>query len=372
MTTTTANLGLTLPTLNGDRGVWDSSWNDNGTLLDLHDHSTGKGVKVTPTGLNLNADLTFAGNAATNLKGVVFTAQVAAPASLAVYVKSNDLYFKDGAANEVRLTASGAINIATTGGIAGDYIAAAASVYYDSAAKTYRFLQAAPLPNVWNYVACSGVDLYEQGSGILTRVRLQSPGALAASYVLTYPGALPASTALFQVTSAGVMTFSNTIVKAVTMTELTTFTVGATAAGGAHFTVSGGGRYKHGSIVKNVNAQHGNGSSFNYASGYIVSGGAATWWVAVPFDEGERLQSYSFRYYGDGAADLTYEVNVYDTSAAKTTLATATLTNSPAAWNTEGAGSSHTFASGSCLVIEFAANAANYRIGNISLTYDRP
>lgn len=386
MTTTTANLGLTLPTLNGDRGVWDSSWNDNGTLLDLHDHSTGKGVKVTPTGLNLNADLTFAGNAATNLKGVVFTAQVAAPASLAVYVKSNDLYFKDGAANEVRLTASGAINIATTGGIAGDYIAAAASVYYDSAAKTYRFLQAAPLPNVWNYVACSGVDLYEQGSGILTRVRLQSPGALAASYVLTYPGALPASTALFQVTSAGVMTFTNTIAEAVAMvksltvgttlgvTGLITATAGLTAAANQHVTVSGTGDFKHGSQVLNVSPYAGaDAGTTTVGVGYVVSNAIGIRYIPIPLKAGDRVTDAQYSIYGDGAVDVTIEIVQYTGANVRTVLGTVTKNNEAAAWTTYSlAVTDTTLSSNDQLVLEWTYSATNARLGGCSVTFTRP
>ena len=136
MGTTTANMGLSVPTLNGDPGTWDTQLSASLAIIDLHDHTTGKGVKVPSTGLNINADLTFANNSATNLKGAVFTAQASAPASLAAYVKANDLYFKDGAANEVRITASGALNMTTVGGIAGDYTSSAASVYYDSAAVT--------------------------------------------------------------------------------------------------------------------------------------------------------------------------------------------------------------------------------------------
>ena len=371
MTTTTPNMSLVLPDLNGSPGVYDTYLNAALTLLDLHDHSTGYGVKVKPTGIDINASLTFANNLATNVKGISFYVQGSAPATYTAYVQGVDLYYKDGNSNVIRLTASGAVNMTTTGGFAGDYVSAAAAAYYDSATKTYRFLQAAP-PNSWARVASAGVDLYEIGLGITTRVRLSSPAGLGASYEWTWPASLPASNALVQVSATGTLTTSNTVTKAVTMSEVTTFLAGATADANQHFTVSGTGRYKHGSLVKNVSAQAGNGTSFNFASGYIVSGGAATWWISVPFNEGERLQSYSFRVYGDGAADMTYEINTYSTSAAKTTLATATLNNTAAAWTTEAAGSVHTFAAGSVLVLEFSANAANYRIGNISLTYDRP
>lgn len=395
MTTTTANLGLTLPTLNGDRGVWDSPWNDNGTLLDLHDHSTGKGVKVTPTGLNLNADLTFAGNAATNLKGVVFTAQVAAPASLAVYVKSNDLYFKDGAANEVRLTASGAINIATTGGIAGDYIAASASVYYDSAAKTYRFLSAAPLPNVWQYLGTGGVDLYEQGSGILTRVRLISPGALAASYVVTFPAALPGSTLLTQVSSTGVMTWSNTIANAVAMsstltvgstlgvTGLITATAGLTAAVDQNITVSGTGEFKHGAMVKNVSPLIGNclgGWPADFIlianASYVQSVGMAKGLsVPLPLEAGDRVTTVGYTIGGNagGTGDFVITVYRYTALSVQTSLGTVTRNNHAAGLVTYSLDiTDTTLAAGDVIVVEYVCSEADQKIAPLTVTYTRP
>ena len=179
----------------------------------------------------------------------------------------------------------------TTGGIAGDYIAASAQVYYDDANKTYRFLEAAP-PNNWSYIACGGVDLYQQGLGITNRVRLSSPNALAASYECVFPAGLPADTSLIQITSAGVMTFTNTIGKPVAMTStlsvtgLITATGGLTAAANQHITVSGTGEYKHGSKTRPVSAQTGieiGGSGhWSSAAGYVISDGTIDVYWAVP------------------------------------------------------------------------------------------
>lgn len=373
MGTTTVNMGLSVPTLDGDPGVWDTQLSASLALLDLHDHSAGKGVKVPSAGININADLTFAGYSLTNLRAAVYTAQASFATAKATYVIGDDLYYRDGSSNQIRLTASGGINIATTGGFTGDYIASGAAAYYDDANETYRFLKAAPAPNNWSRVACGSVDLYEYGSGILTRVRLSSPAALAASYEVTFPAALPADTSLFQITSAGVVTFSNTVVKAVTMSELTTFSAGATASANQHFTVSGTGRFKHGTFTKMVSPLSGLITGATYASGYVVSSGAGSAYVPIPLDVGERLTALEFRYYGDAALpDMTYELNVYDSSAAKTTLGSGALNNVDANWYTETPAAGHTVAAGETVVMEFTFANANMRVGAITASYTYP
>lgn len=376
MSTTTANMGLTVPALDGDPGVWDTALNASLALLDLHDHTAGKGVKVPSAGININADLTFAGYSLTNLRAAVYTAQASFATAKATYVIGDDLYYRDGSSNQIRLTASGGINIATTGGFTGDYIASGAAAYYDDANETYRFLKAAPAPNDWSRVACGGLDLYEYGSGILTRVRLSSPAALAASYEVTFPAALPADTSLFQITSAGVVTFSNTVVKAVTMSELTTFSAGATAAANQHFTVSGTGRFKHGTLTRMVHFVDGypaDATAWSYTAGYVACNPASSFYVALAMDVGERLINIDFTYYGNGAANITWEVNMYSASAAATLLDSGTINAPAAAWATlSGNAINDTLAAGSSYVLSVTTAGANFRFGAVTIYYDRP
>ncbi len=379
MSTTTTNMGLTVPTLDGDPGVWDSGLNASLALIDLHDHSTGKGVKVTPTGLNINADLTFAGYSATNLRAAVFTAQASFATALAIYVKTNDLYFRDGASNEVRLTASGALNIATTGGIAGDYIAASAQVYYDDANKTYRFLEAAP-PNNWSYIACGGADLYQQGLGITNRVRLSSPNALAASYECVFPAALPADTSLLQITSAGVMTFTNTISKPVAMTStlsvtgLITATGGLTAAANQNITVSGTGEFKHDTKYRPCSAVSGTGSGATVGDGKITSSGACTWWVPMVLEVGERLTQVDVALDGDGVA--TYAIDVLLVAANMTTTSlgatSGTTPNATPSIIQMASVTDTTIATRQTVVVKVTFNAANGVLGSVTPWFTRP
>lgn len=74
----TPNMGLTPPTVGGDSGTWGTETNSNWSLIDAHDHSSGKGVKITPLGININADLSFVGNNATTLRSARLSSQAAA------------------------------------------------------------------------------------------------------------------------------------------------------------------------------------------------------------------------------------------------------------------------------------------------------
>jgi hypothetical protein len=128
MPTTSANMGLTVPTPStGVTGTGDSGpgyatniSNDLNTI-DTHDHSSGKGVQVTPAGLNINADLSFGSNNAKDLRSVRFTSQASALAGASdvgeVYVKSGDLWYVNSSGVQVQVTAGSAIATGPTGGI---------------------------------------------------------------------------------------------------------------------------------------------------------------------------------------------------------------------------------------------------------------
>lgn len=374
MSTTTANMGLTLPALNSDPGIWDGFWNGNGALIDGHRHVTGEGVPIPTAGILLNADLTFGGYAATNLKATRYTAQGVSPGTFSVYFKGVDAYVADGNGVEVRLTASGGVNVSIAGGLTGDYVAAAASFYYDDAAKSYLALQLAPAPNVWASLSAGDLDLYEKTSGSATRVRLSSPAALAASYAMTYPAALPATTSLFQVTSAGVMTFSNTVVKAVTMSELTTFSAGATASANQHFTVSGTGEYKHGTKRRPVSPNTGNGSGFTMGDGMITASGACTFWVPLTLEVGERITGCSYTIDGDGAVTFTVSVDHYSATGTKTQIGAASGTTPSATPTTFAiAGlTATTLANNEQVVVKYTFSGANGVLYVTDPSFTRP
>jgi hypothetical protein len=150
--------------------------------------------------------------------------------------------------SNVQVTLGAALNVAAfAGGIGGDYISASALEVYDAATLSY-WLQQPGSPRPWASLRVGNVDIYQAAASIVNRVRLQSPNALAASYALTLPVALPASLSLLQVDNAGSVTATNspTIGGAVTVTGLLTASSGVTAAVNQNVTVSGTGMLKHG------------------------------------------------------------------------------------------------------------------------------
>lgn len=389
MGTTTANMGLKKPTLGGDEGTWDDQNNETIDLVDAHDHTTGRGVAVPTAGIGIDADLTMAGYSLTNLRAAVFTVQTSFATARSLWVRSSDnaLVWRSASGTDYKLADNSGLNLSATGGITGDYAAAGAALYYDDTAEAYRFLETAPTPNDWSYIKAGGVDVYEHDASISNFVGLRSPAGLAASYNLSFPAALPGSTSILSVSSAGAITASNTIANAVTLsstlgvTGLITATAGVTAAANQHVTVSGTGRFKHGEMEYLTNGLAGhpttNAGSLQWerGSGYMVAvgGAAGLLEVPVPLSAGVRIKSLTVARYGDASANVTITALVYTAGAASTSIGSTTVAAPAASWaDTTIDLTDTTLATGECLTLTFNASAANIRIGNIRLTYDRP
>jgi hypothetical protein len=75
-------MGLVLPTVSVTPGPEYATENNTAfTTVDSHDHTTGKGVPITPSAININADLEFNSNDATELRSTRFDSQSAALAT---------------------------------------------------------------------------------------------------------------------------------------------------------------------------------------------------------------------------------------------------------------------------------------------------
>jgi hypothetical protein len=193
-------------------------------LVDSHDHSTGKGNPVTPAGLNINADLSFGGFQATDLKTATFSAQSSSLSSTfkhCVYDTGGDLYWNNGSGTAVQLTSGSTINVSSVNGISG--LAAPASASFST--PDFVFKSAS---TTYGKIDVADIKLFEYAAGITNAVTIKSPTTLAASYNLTLPAATPVATSYLSMSSAGVLATvsSDTILSGTTST-------GANAVGSA-------------------------------------------------------------------------------------------------------------------------------------------
>lgn len=187
--------------------------------------------RATPTGLNLTANLSLVGNHLTNVGGLILASGNIPVVAGSVYYNGTNFYVRD-ATGIIQLTAAGAINVAGVGGISGDYGGSnPATASYDEASGEFRFKEESTL---YADVRVDDVILMEPGASPVDSVRLTAQ-AMTTSYTVTFPAAVPAVQSLVQMSPAGAIT-----------TGGATVDHDITLAANRNFTVSGSGKYKHG------------------------------------------------------------------------------------------------------------------------------
>lgn len=377
--TTTPLMGLVLPDEGGSADVWDTILATLFGRVDSHNHTTGLGAKVPTGGLNIDADLSFspAGTprAITNLKAIDFSAVAASSVTSfagAFFVSdgtggliANELYFRTTSGVNVRITSGAALNVAGfVGGIGGDYSAVGALLDYDDATDTYRFRQeTAAAVRQFAKVKFADIQLIEydpsgDASVPAFAVTIKSPDALAANYNLITPTALPGSTSLVQLDSAGQLSASNTVANAValgaslsvgttlnvtgtttaaavnpttvTASGLITANAGVTAGANQHVTVSGAGRHKHGTmtmLIPHTAFEVLSGSTASWSNGIGtagVSGVGLQVGAPVLLAVGHRILNVRFRIVDNvtGATTITGALLTIDSAGTQTNVAT--------------------------------------------------
>jgi len=188
--TTSPNMSLILPTVGSQPSpTWAQDLNASLSIVDQHDHSSGNGVPITPAGLNISSDLSFQENNAVAVRSARFTAQgspLALPTDLnCAYVSGVDLYYNDGNGNQIQITASG--GVAGSPGSIGSLVSPASCTYV-SATPAFVFQSAANTPANLD----GGSLVLRNISASSNGITINPPGALAASYSVTFPAALPA------------------------------------------------------------------------------------------------------------------------------------------------------------------------------------
>ena len=118
--------------------TWATDLNTSIDAVDNHDHSTNKGVRITPAAINVNADMEFNQNSASELKNLIFDSSVtAATTSYSLYQASGNIYWRNGSGTAVQITTGSSVN-AGAGSITG-MAGTDAGVTYTNVAKTFNF-----------------------------------------------------------------------------------------------------------------------------------------------------------------------------------------------------------------------------------------
>jgi hypothetical protein len=458
---TTTYMSLVLPTEDGSSGVWDTLLNAAATLVDSHDHSSGKGVTVKTAGISINADLPYGGFAATGVKAVDFNAIAAATMSGyagALFMSSadNELYWRTSGGVNVKVTSGTSLNSALLGGFTGDYGSGDEEAEFTSGTGIYDFRVN---DTTRAYLDASDIRLFEATSGITNAVKLKSPASLAASYTLTMPAALPGSTAIAQISSAGVITASNTVANAVSLsstlgvsgattlaalscttlaasssatvgttlgvtgattlsstlgvtgaatlsstlgvtgavtlsstlgvTGLITATAGLTAAANQHVTVSGTGRFKHGTMTmifpafdgKPVspdadNVDYGTAFAYNNTASTldVVFSGAAPIYFRIPvrFPVGTRIRDVAVDFAGAGTNTKGFALRRRSATGTSTGIVTGTSTANTTVSLLALGDANYTVLSTETYWLQFDSADAGDVLKYFTVTYDYP
>lgn len=199
--TTSPNMNLPVPTVGAAAGPLYAQYVDGClTIIDQHTHSSGSGVQINPSGININADLPFNINNATLLRTSRYSPAVSPIASsapdlnclyVAVTGSNNELYYNDSSGNQVQLTSAGVVNATSSGISSGSATASFVSsvLVVNAAASTPANIQVASV-------------LLGNNSAGTNFITLSPPGALASSYPLVLP-TLPPATMFVTLDSSG-------------------------------------------------------------------------------------------------------------------------------------------------------------------------
>lgn len=202
MASLTTNMNLVVPVVGVEVGPdWATDINADLGILDQHNHSAGQGVQITPTGLNINADLPINSNNLTTVKTVNFhnlsaTLTGASPNLGALYVAGGELIYNDESGNVVSITKTGNVN-AGAGSITGLPSGTASASF---GAGTFVWQASTNTPANMDF----GSGIFRNNLANSKGLTLSPPNSMASDYSLVLP-ALPGSTQLMTLDASGNM-----------------------------------------------------------------------------------------------------------------------------------------------------------------------
>lgn len=194
------NMNLTVPIAGVTLGPnWANEIAASLVTIDVHDHSAGKGVPVTPSGLNINADLSFGGNNANSVRTVRFSNPNSQPSGSSdvncVYAFGGNLYYNNGGF-AVQVT-NGHSVAGTPGSIAG--LSSPASATYVALSQSFVWQSDANTPANTDGASVILRNLSANSKGLT----LSPPAAMAADYSITLPPLPASATSLVTMNTSG-------------------------------------------------------------------------------------------------------------------------------------------------------------------------
>jgi hypothetical protein len=186
----TTNMNLTQSSVGVTSGPdWATNTEANWSAIDTHDHSSGKGVQISPAGININADLEFNANDATELRTVAFDSSASATSSAdrrCFYEDGGDIYWRNASGTAVQITSGTAVGsgVGSIDGMGGTQ----AQVQYNDTAgqKSYSFIHdKSASPKSVAKMAFSDTSLYNfSNSNYFVQLKFTGTGSSA---ILTVP-----------------------------------------------------------------------------------------------------------------------------------------------------------------------------------------
>lgn len=199
--TISPNMSMPIPIPGVTTGPdWANDINASLTIIDGHNHSPGSGVQITPSGININSDLTCNNSNITAIRASRFQIQSSALATASdlnqFYDVNGDAYFNDGAGNQIRITqggslagAAGTITGLPSGTASASY--SAGTFVWQSATNTAANMDA-------------GSYIFRNNTASSNGVTLSPINALGSNYTLYLP-TIPVSQKIMTLDAAGNM-----------------------------------------------------------------------------------------------------------------------------------------------------------------------
>jgi hypothetical protein len=221
-TFTTPLMNLVLPVVgpSGQVGpTYATNLNEALEAVDSHDHSSGKGSRITQDGMVFTDSLDLDSNAIIDALSMVFSSQNSPLATAnAIYVSDGDLFYNNSSGTQIQLTAAGTINVTSLGTIGGDYSTSSATVTYSDTTKLFLFKQDGTKTAD---MAFGSIFIYENIAAA-NYVKIKSAASLAANIDITLPAALPASTLPLSISSTGALSAATITTAQITDSAVTT------------------------------------------------------------------------------------------------------------------------------------------------------